>query len=163
MLRDMVHTQNRQIAEMHKWLLEDSFALTSACSRRLDGKTGVRSGGILEKDLKRLPSTSTVNKTLRPARIAETPPSHSLQAATWEYRMGLLSGETGYYTVDDISCVLPTLTVEIGTMYTLSQAHVTNWMHPIGLTSSLTERMTVKDPQKLQMVVMQQVTCTCTT
>ena len=47
--------------------------------------------------------------------------------------MDLLSGEMCYYTVDCISCVLPTLTVEIGTMYTLSQAHVTNWMRPIGL------------------------------
>jgi len=47
--------------------------------------------------------------------------------------MDLLSGEMGYYTVDGMSGVMPTLTVAIGTTYTLSQAHVTNWMHPIGL------------------------------
>ena len=44
-----------------------------------------------------------------------------------------LLGEMGHYTVDGISGVLPTVTFEIGATYTLSQAHVTNWMHPIGL------------------------------
>ena len=100
-------------------------------------------------------STSRANKTLRPARAekaATTPPtaaaaaevqaspSRSLQPGAgnserWEFRMDLLSGEMGYYTVDGMSGVLPTLTVAIGTTYILSQAHVTNWMHPIGLAS----------------------------
>merc|ERR1719171_3127996 len=123
-LLDMINTQNYQISEMRKWLLEHGKKLNSTCARRLTPQEapGVPSG------FKRLQTTSPEAKL--PSASARKLAAH---ANTWKFKMNLFVGETGYYEVEGYTGVQPELTMELNKEYIIDQTHITNWMHPVGL------------------------------
>jgi len=129
MLLDMVSGQNYQISEMRKWLLEQGKNESSSC-RRLESEAGVG----LPLGLQSLPSSFSGSRRMaaRPSARHSAAP-RSLQDATWDFSVDLFTGETGYFRVAGYEGVQPALTLELNKTYAISQANVTNWMHPIGL------------------------------
>merc|ERR1719171_2423418 len=134
-LLDMINTQNYQISEMRKWLLENSKRVNSTCGRRLspEDAPGVPPG------LKRLQATNRESASQpRKLKAAQSMPSSSARklgshSATLKFSMDLFTSSTGYYKVEGYDGVQPTLTIDLNKEYWLDQSHITNWMHPIGL------------------------------
>jgi len=134
MLMDMVNTQNYQISEMRKWLLENEYELQSNCSdsmdRRLSGST---------TSVRRLQSTFADpvkrERTRAPKRAKSGAQGRKLtaDATTFHFKLDFFTGETGYYTVDGYDGVMPQLTLQLGQTYIFDQSDVSNWMHPLGI------------------------------
>eukprot|EP00971_Amphidinium_carterae_P226176 4486418-Amphidinium_carterae.1 len=132
MLMDMVNTQNYQVSEMRKWLLENGHATMSGCR---DPDSGRR---LQRQRWTRLTSTyadPTTHKrrTVHDAKEQASSRRLTPSPTTFEFRLDFFTGETGYYTVEGFDGVLPNLTLQLGQTYILDQSHVSNWMHPIGL------------------------------
>jgi uncharacterized protein (DUF305 family) len=136
MLLDMINTQNYQVSEMRKWLLENNKAANSTCRRLGDVSSSASSG--VPSGLKRIPETLPNNmKRGRSTQVmseAEATPPRQLHAhQELNFSFDYFACEMGYFKVAGYSGVQPKLALDLNTEYWLIQKDDSNWMHPLGL------------------------------